>query len=69
MELEAQKIVQYYRLRFQIEFLIRDAKQHAGLEHCRVRSKRKLDFHFNMALTTVSIVKMVHQIPIGIEQN
>jgi hypothetical protein len=50
-------ILRYYRLRFQIEFLIRDAKQHAGLEQCQARSENKLAFHFNMAFTTVSIAK------------
>ena len=50
-------IVKYYRLRFQIEFLIRDAKQHCGLEECQARSENKLYFHFNMALSAVSVAK------------
>lgn len=50
-------ILKYYRLRFQIEFLIRDAKQFTGLEDCQARSTNKLDFHFNMALATVAIAK------------
>lgn len=50
-------ILKYYRLRFQIEFLIRDAKQHCGLEECQARSENKLYFHFNMALTAVSVAK------------
>jgi hypothetical protein len=50
-------IIKYYRLRFQIEFLIRDAKQHAGLEECQARSENKLFFHFNMSLSTVSVAK------------
>ena len=50
-------IVKYYRLRFQIEFLIRDAKQHCGLEECQARSENKLYAHFNMALSTVSVAK------------
>src|SRR5215211_5771263 len=29
----------YYKLRFQIEFLIRDARSQAGLEHCQARSE------------------------------
>ncbi len=45
--LKAEDIVQYYRLRFQIEFLIRDAKQHTGLEDYQARSENKLCFHFN----------------------
>lgn len=31
-KLNPQKILDYYRLRFQIDFLLRDAKQYAGLE-------------------------------------
>ncbi len=50
-------IIKYYRLRFQIEFLIRDAKQHCGLEECQARSENKLYFHFNMALSAVSVAK------------
>lgn len=50
-------VLKYYRLRFQIEFLIRDAKQHAGLDDCQARSANKLDFHFNMSMTTVAIAK------------
>ena len=44
---------------FQIEFLIRDAKQHAGLEDCQARIENKLYFHFNMALSSVSLGKAV----------
>jgi hypothetical protein len=54
-ELEAMQLVKYYRLRFQIELIFRDAKQHAGLTHCQARSKQKLDFHLNMSLTAVSL--------------
>jgi hypothetical protein len=51
------KIVRYYRARFQIEFLYRDAKQFSGLNTCQARSKNKLDFHFNAALTAVNLAK------------
>jgi hypothetical protein len=57
-ELSGGKIVQYYRLRFQIEFLIRDAKQHGGLEDCQARDEKKLHYHFNMALGSVSTAKL-----------
>ena len=50
-------IIKYYRLRFQIEFLLRDAKQHSGLEECQARSENKLYVHFNMALSVVSVAK------------
>jgi Transposase DDE domain. len=58
--LAAQKVFTYYRLRFQIEFLLRDAKQHSGLEDCQARSKNKLAFHFNMSLSAVSVAKAVY---------
>lgn len=54
---EAKHILQYYRARFQMEFLFRDSKQHLGLDHCQARSKNKLHFHFNACLTAVSIAK------------
>jgi len=57
-QLDGMKLVSYYRSRFQIEFLYRDAKQHCGLEDCQARSKNKLYFHFNAALTTVNLAKM-----------
>ena len=58
LKMGGMKIVSYYRSRFQIEFLYRDAKQHCGLEDCQARSKNKLDFHFNAALTAVNVAKI-----------
>lgn len=66
--LSGEKILGYYRLRFQIEFLLRDAKQHTGLEDCQARSKNKLNFQFNMSLTSVSIAKVGHHLSIPDEQ-
>ncbi len=54
---DARQIVQYYQLRFQIEFLFRDAKQFACLNHCQARDEHKLDFHFNMSLTSINLAK------------
>ena len=51
------KVLHYYRLRFQIEFLIRDAKTYAGLEQCQARSHGKLYNHWNMALFSVSLAR------------
>ena len=34
-----EKIVHYYQVRFQIEFLYRDAKQHTGFTNCQARGK------------------------------
>ena len=56
-ELDGYLIYRYYKARFQIEFLFRDAKQHTGLNHCQARSENKLYFHFNASLTTVSLAK------------
>lgn len=56
-------ILEHYRLRFQIEFLYRDAKQHTGLNDCQARSKNKLDFHWNMSLTAINVAKIVHWLP------
>lgn len=61
LNLDARLIVQYYQLRFQIEFLFRDAKQFTGLCHCQARSQEKLDFHFNMSLAAVNLAKVVRK--------
>jgi len=57
LKLAGEKIVQYYRSRFQIEFLYRDAKQFTGLNSCQARSQNKLDFHFNASLTAINLAK------------
>jgi hypothetical protein len=57
LKLSGNKIYIYYKSRFQIEYLFRDAKQHTGLEHSQARSKEKLNYQFNLALTTVSLAK------------
>ena len=53
-------VYRYYKARFQIEFLFRDAKQHLGLAHCQARSEKKLNFHFNVSLTSVGLAKATH---------
>jgi len=55
LQLEAFTIIEYYRLRFKIEFLFRDAKQLTGLTHCQARSKEKNHFHFNLSLAAVNM--------------
>jgi len=54
----AREVVRFYRLRFQIELLFRDAKQFAGLCHCQARSQEKLDFHFNVSLAAVNVARL-----------
>lgn len=65
---EAMTACKYYGLRFQIEFLIRDAKQHAGLEDCMARDKAKLHTHFNIAMTVVSVAKAAYYLSVPQEQ-
>lgn len=56
--LHALRLYRYYKARFQIEFLFRDAKQFAGLSDCQARAKAKLDFHFNASLRAVTFAKL-----------
>ena len=56
--LSAQAIYRYYKARFQIEFLFRDAKQFTGLSDGQARSANKLRFHFNASLSAVSFAKL-----------
>lgn len=58
----------YYQARFQSEFLFRDAKQFTGLEQCQSRHTEALDFHFNTALTAISIAKALHWLSIPLQQ-
>ena len=62
--LSGELIYRYYKGRFQIEFLFRDAKQFAGLTNSQARSESKLHFHFNTSLTAVSIAKAIYYLPL-----
>lgn len=68
LKLEPNLLLEYYQTRFQIEFLYRDGKQNTGLDDCQARSENKLDFHFNIALTTINIAKITHWISIQKEK-
>lgn len=63
--MDAVTLCRYYGLRFQVEFLIRDAKQYAGLEDCQARDQQKLHTHFNIAMTVVSIAKVAYYLSIS----
>jgi len=56
--LDAQTLYRYYKARFQIEFLFRDAKQFTGLNNCQARRQESLDFHFNASLTALNLAKV-----------
>lgn len=55
---DPRQIVEYYKLRFQIEFIFRDAKQFTGFEDCQARDVQKLAFHFNASLTALNLAKL-----------
>ncbi len=62
MNLDAKQILQYYQARFQIEFIFRDAKQFTGLCDAQTRDPKRLDFHFNAALTALNLAKYQDQV-------
>ncbi|WP_444930661.1 transposase [Microbulbifer sp. SSSA002] len=55
--LDAVKLVSYYKSRFQIEFLFRDAKQYTGLTHCQSVRKEAINLHVNASLTALNLLK------------
>lgn len=58
LELAAKNIYQFYKARFQIEFLFRDAKQFVGLNDCQARCRKALHFHFNASMTALNLIKL-----------
>ena len=58
LNLDVLTIYRYYKARFQIEFLFRDAKQFTGLTDCQARSQAKLNLHFNASLSAVTLAKL-----------
>ena len=67
-QIEPKKMCEYYGLRFQVEFLIRDAKQHTGLEDCMARDETKLSMHFNISMSVVSIAKVAYHLSVQKDQ-
>ena len=57
LQLSGRDILRYYKARFQIEFLFRDAKQSTGLNDCQARNSKTLNFHWNAALCVVNLAK------------
>ena len=57
IEMSAKDIIDIYRTRFHIEFLLRDSKQYTGLTHSQSRQKQALAFHFNMSLTAINVAR------------
>jgi len=57
-DLDAETMYRYYKARFQIEFIFRDAKQFTGLNDCQARCQQSLDFHFNTSFTVLNLAKV-----------
>ncbi len=57
INIDAKDILSFYKSRFQIEFIFRDAKQFTGLADCQARDLTKLDFHFNACLLALNLAK------------
>ena len=51
-------ILRYYKARFQIKFVFRDAKQYTGLSDCQATSEAKLGFHFNVSLAALYLLRL-----------
>lgn len=60
-ELPATDIFRFYKARFQIEFIFRDAKQFAGFSDCQARDQEALHFHFNASVTVVNVARIMAQ--------
>lgn len=55
LDLDAQTLIKYYSLRFQIEFVFRDAKQHWGLEDFMGVTKRSVDNAVGLSFFMVNL--------------
>jgi IS4 transposase len=60
-ELGASDIFRFYKARFQIEFIFRDAKQFAGFSDCQARDREALHFHFNASVAVVNLARIMAQ--------
>ena len=58
LTLDATRLIRYYKARFQIEFLFRDAKQHTGLTHCQSLRKEAIHTQLNASLSALNVLKL-----------
>ena len=56
--LDAKKLISYYKARFQIEFLFRDARGHTGLTHCQSLKQEAIHTYINASMTTLNLLKL-----------
>tara|TARA_B110000116_G_C16306683_1_gene346230 strand:- start:19 stop:450 length:432 start_codon:yes stop_codon:yes gene_type:complete len=58
LSLNAFTIIKYYKSRFQIEFVIRDAKQYTGLMDAQARNSKAINAHLNISLMALNSLKI-----------
>ena len=61
LALSCENMIKYYRLRFQIEFNFRDAKQHFGLEDFMVLSEQSVRNATHLSLFNVNLAQVLMQ--------
>lgn len=69
LSLDALTIYQAYGARFQLEFVIRDAKGFTGLTDAQTRNLNALDTHLNMSMLTLGLAKAEHYQNLGLESD
>ncbi len=57
-ELDAMTIIRYYKARFQIEFIFRDAKQYTGLMDCQSCRKESIHTQINASFAALNALKL-----------
>ena len=57
-ELDAITIVKYYKARFQIEFIFREAKQFTGLMDCQSCKKESTHTQINASFSSINVLKL-----------
>ncbi len=56
--LAAMTLLTYYKARFQIEFVFRDAKQYTGLMDCQSCNEEAINFQLNASFTALNLMKI-----------
>lgn len=69
LEIEPLALICYYKARFQIEFVFRDAKQYTGLTDCQARCKEAINTHINASLTALNLMKLEDRRKQGYDTN
>lgn len=64
--LDAMTIIKYYKARFQIEFVFRDAKQYTGLIYCQSCNKQAIHTQINASFSALNMLKLADREEKGI---